>query len=116
MLRKLSESDRRQVFIQRQSPGTGPYPKEYTAPFLAAHIGDLSVLPVPFQAAALQIKGQIDVLNQHVAFVQKRHDRTFDASLGETNHKAILKDLKDGYAQLAELAKRIADAIGALPG
>jgi hypothetical protein len=115
-LRKVSEQDRRKVFIHRQNPGSGPYPKEYTAPFLAAHIGDLSVLPVPFQAAALHIKGQIDALNQHVVFVQKRHDKTFDTSLSEANHQAILSDLMSGYGQLAEMAKRIADAISSLPG
>jgi hypothetical protein len=115
-LRKLSESNGREIFIQGQNPGTGPYPKEYTAPFLAAHIGDLSVLPVPFQAAALHIKGQIDVLNQHVVFIQKRHDKTFDTSLSEANRQAVLKDLRDGYGQLAEMARRIADAITSLQG
>jgi hypothetical protein len=116
ILRKLSESDRREIFDRRQSPGSGPYPKEYTAPFLAAHIGDLSVLPVAFQAAALHIKGQIDVLNQHVVFIQKRHDKTFDTNLSEANHQAVRRDLRDGYGQLAEMAKRIADAITSLPG
>lgn len=114
-LRKLSEPDRHKIFLQRQSPGTGPYPKEYTAPFLAAHIVDLSVLPLPFQTAALNIKGQLDTFNQHVVFVQKRHDKTFDASLSETNHQAVLSDIKDGYEQLAEMAKRIVDAISSLP-
>jgi hypothetical protein len=111
----LSESDRRAIFVQRESPGNGPYPKECTVPFLAAHIGDLSVLPVPFQAAVLHIKGQIDALNQHVVFVQKRHDKTFDTSLSEANRQAVLKDLKDGYGQSAEMAKRIADSISSLP-
>ena len=31
-LRKLSEADRRQIFVQRRNPYTSPYPKEYTAP------------------------------------------------------------------------------------
>jgi hypothetical protein len=115
-LRKLSERDRREFFTQCQNPNVGPYPKEYTAPFLAAHIGDLSVLPVAFQAAVLHIKGQIDTLNQHVVFVQKRHDKTFDTSLSEANRQAVLSDLKNGYGQLAEMAKRIADAISSLPG
>ena len=114
--RTLSEQDRREIFIQRQSPGTSLYPKEYTAPFLTAHIGDLSILPVPFQAAVLRIKGQIDTLNQHVVFVQKRHDKTFDTSLSDANRLAVLSDLKNGYGQLAEMAKRIADAISSLPG
>lgn len=114
-LRKMSERDRRQVFIQSQKPFTAPYPKEYAAPFLAAHVGDLSVLPVPFQAAALRIKGQVDILNQHVLLVQKRHDKTFDSSLSQESREAILSDLKNGYEQLAEMAKRIADAISSLP-
>lgn len=85
-------------------------------PFLAAHIGDLSALPVAFQAAALHIKSQIDVLNQHVVFIQKRHDKTFDTSLSEGNRQAVLKDLRDGYGQLAEMARRVADAITSLQG
>ena len=115
-LRKLSGPDRRAIFSQRENPNVGPYPKEYTVPFVAAHIGDLSVLPMAFQVAVLHIKGQIDFLNQHVAFVQKRHDRTFDANLSESNRQAVLSDLKNGYGQLAEMARRIADAISSLPG
>jgi hypothetical protein len=114
-LRKVSEHDRRQVFDQTRKPGTGPYPKEYAAPFLETHIGDLSILPVEFQASVLRIKGQIDRLNQHVVLVQKLHERTFDSNLSPENRDAVLSNLKNGYEQLGGMAKRIVDSISGLP-
>lgn len=88
--------------------------KEYTTPLLTAHIGDLSIFPIPFQVAILRVKGQLDRFNQHVEFVQKRHDMTFDVS--SANRHNVLSDLKKGYEQLASIAKRIADSIPNIAG
>ena len=113
-LKELPAARRRELFDQSPQVSTGPYPKEYGVPFLTAHIGDLSILPVAFQASTLHVKSQLDIFNQHVAFVQKRHDKTFDTGLSEANHQAILSDLSGGYEQLAEIAKRIVDVISAM--
>src|ERR1035437_5389346 len=113
-LRDFSEEQRQEVFNQLQKPGTGPYPKEYSASFLVATIGEIWVLPLDFQTSVLRIKQQIDTLNQHAEFVQKRHEKTFDSSISQVNRQAVLSDLKDAYGQLGGMAKRIADEISAL--
>jgi hypothetical protein len=76
-LRSASEQDRASVFLALHKSDRGLYPKQHAVPFLTAHVTELSILPLAFQAAVLRVKTQLKLFNQHVAFVQKRHDMTF---------------------------------------
>ncbi len=108
-LRNLSEQEREAVFKARYKANRGLYPKQQCLPFVTAHFGELSVFPLQFQAAILRVKGQLELFNQHVAFVQKRHDMTFTVT--KEQYERVANDFRDGIAQLAYMAEQIATAI-----
>lgn len=88
--------------------------KQYSVPLLAAHVGDLAILPIQFQVAALRIKGRLDFFNQEVVTLQRYFDRTFDSSLSEENRRVIVSNMDQGYMNLAGTAQRIAEKISDL--
>jgi hypothetical protein len=88
---------------------------QYSIPFVTAHMGDISLYPVPFQSAVIRIKDQLDMYNQRVAYLQNLHDKTFDTSLTELNRSIVISNLEKGYRDLADQAAFIVDAISTLP-
>jgi hypothetical protein len=86
--------------------------KEFSAPLLTAHLPDVTIFPVPFQAAILRIHSKLDGFNQHVRFLQEQFDKTFSAT--GSNLEAVKMNLKKGYPDLADMAKKIAQAISAV--
>lgn len=108
-LRSAPEQHRERVFLALQKPDRGLYPKQHAVPFLTAHVAELSVLPMAVQAAVLRVKAQLELFNQHVAFVQKRHDMT--SSVPEEKYERVVNDLRQGIAQLAQMAEQIANTI-----
>ena len=88
---------------------------QYDLPFLAAHIGDLSIFPIAFQQAVLQIKSYLDLFNQLVVALQRSFDQTFNSSLSPGNHESVLSNLEQGYEQLGRRAELIARAISVVP-
>jgi hypothetical protein len=78
-------------------------------PFLTAHVAEISVLPMAFQAAVLRVKTQLELFNQHVTFVQKRHDMTF--TVPEEKYERVVNDVRQGLAQLAQMAEDLANTI-----
>jgi hypothetical protein len=108
-LRGVSEEYRKRAFLVAEKPDRGLYPKQHALPFLTAHVADLSVLPMEFQAAVLRVKTQLELFNQHVAFVQKRHDMTF--SVPDEKYDRVVINLREGVSQLAQIAEDIAKTI-----
>ena len=108
-LRSASEQDRETAFLTLHKPDRGLYPKQHALPFLTAHVAEISVLPMAFQAAVLRVKTQLELFNQHVAFVQKRHDMTF--TVPEEKYERVVNDLRQGLAQLAQMAEDIANTL-----
>jgi hypothetical protein len=87
--------------------------KTESLPLLMAHMSELPLFPLNFQAAILRIKGQLEKYNQHVAYLQSQYDKTFAVS-DEENRKALRSNLQDGYRQLTEQAKQICRLIAML--
>jgi hypothetical protein len=113
--RKVTEEERRQALAMKRDPNVGVGLLQYSLPFLTAHLADASLFPVPFQSALIRIKDQLDMYNQNAEYLQKLHDKTFDASLTEQNRSIVVSNLERGYRDLADQAAFIADAIATLP-
>jgi hypothetical protein len=60
----------------------------------------------------LRIHSKLDGFNQHVRFLQEQFDKTFSAT--GSNLEAVKMNLKKGYPDLADMAKKIAQAISAV--
>ncbi len=113
--RKMPEEKRCQALAMIRNPNVGVGLLQYSIPFVTAHLADISLYQVPFQSAVIRIKDQLDMFNQRVAYLQKLHDRTFDASLTDLNRSAVISNLEKGYRDLADQSGFIADAISTLP-
>jgi hypothetical protein len=111
--RSHSPEERRQALLIEHDPTRGLSLKEYTVPLLSAHVADISLFPVPFQVAALRVKGHLDMFNQHVRYLQGQFEKTFNAA--DQNYDTIRSNLDNGYQELGEIAKRIADAVSCVP-
>lgn len=82
-------------------PPTGLWPLAYQAPFLQAHLSDLTLLPVEQQRALLQVLRELQLFSDQVGLVQKATDRTFDSSLSPASYAANESNLEKGTANLA---------------
>jgi hypothetical protein len=112
-LRKIPADGRGHLLLMNRKPMVGLSLKEYGIPLLAGNIGEVSILPIPFQVAVLRIKGHLDLFNQDVVLLRKHFDRTFDSSLSKENRRAE-DNLEQGYEDLAKKARGIAERISKL--
>ena len=58
-----------------------------------------------------RIKGQLDLFNQQVTFLQKQYERTFDTGITIENRRNLDRNLEDGYARLSGFAEQIVRAV-----
>jgi hypothetical protein len=110
-LRKIPTEDRARFLLKDRKPMIGLALKEYGIPLLAANIGEISILPIPFQAAVLRIRGQVDFFNQDVVLLRKYFERTFDSSLSQENRHAVETNLEQGYENFSKRARGIVERI-----
>lgn len=114
-LKKDSEHERSRKLARTRKPNVGLGLLQYSLPFINAHFVDISLYPIPFQFAVIDIKDQLDIYNQRVAIQQNERDRTFDSSLGAENRDAVLSGIEAGNADLAQRSRSIAEAISRVP-
>jgi hypothetical protein len=112
-LRAAPEETRRDLMrLSSAGADKGKTLKEETIPLLDAHVADLWTFPIRFQVAAINVKRHLNIYNQHVRYMQTLFDKTFSAD--EENGKILRSNLESGYRQLAQIARRVADAAGAM--
>lgn len=87
---------------------------EGCAPLLSTHTNEIALFPIPSQKLLLNVSKEIGFYNQHVAYLRRLFDKTFD-NLSEINRKNIQQNLEDGYEFLAQRSVRIANAIQGAP-
>ena len=108
-VREISQQQRREVDLYIESEGRGLTLKQYSLPFLQSVSNELPICSLDFQRRVLHVKGRLDVFNQHVSFLQAQYMKTFEVT--GKNYEAVTTNLSEGYSQLAEIAKGIANAI-----
>lgn len=111
LLRKVSEQERKVYLLRDRKPNRGLGLMQYDLPFLNAHVGEISIFPIPFQSALLRIKNNLDLFNQLVTSLQRSFDQTFDSSLSPENRQSLVSNLEQGYEALARRAEVIAKVI-----
>jgi hypothetical protein len=85
---------------------------EGSAPLLSIHTNEIALFPIASQKLLLNVSKEIGFYNQHVAYLRRLFDKTFD-TLTEINRRNIQQNLEEGYEFTAQRAVRIADAIKA---
>jgi hypothetical protein len=113
LIRTVPVKDRIKL-VPREELSRGLSIKAYSVPLLTAHIAEISIFPVPFQAAVLRIKGQLDGYNQHLAYLQGQFDKTFTVS-DPASHAALVSNMEKGYRELAAIARITGDLISKVP-
>jgi hypothetical protein len=111
---KKTEAERQAIFLAMRSPATGLDLKEYSLPVLASLAAELSICPMNFQRGALRVKQQLDIFNQQVVQLKWQFNKTFDPGVQDDNRQALMTNIENGYAALARMAQRFADAVTAL--
>lgn len=112
-IRAIAEPDRLRLYSVRVDSGCGLSLKTIPLPLLDAHLAEISLFPVPFQAMIMRIKGQIDVYNQHVESLQRQFEMTFTVT-DNSNNQALRGNQVEGFRALAGMAKMAATLIGRL--
>lgn len=84
--------------------------KVLSLPLLSAHLSEMALFPVGFQAAVLRIMGQLDIYNQHVTYLQGQFNLTFTVT-DATNIAALKANQLAGVRFLARMAETISDLI-----
>lgn len=97
--------------INKSALGIGLSLKTYSLPLLQAQVSNLSILPPTFQQEILDLHSKVDLFNQQCSALITEHGRTFDSSLSPENHAIVRKNLANGYQDLGERARRLADLI-----
>ncbi len=113
-LKALPDSQLAAIVAAGARPSAALTLKQYPAPFLDNRLGDLELLPEPWQKALHQVQHHLSLLNQDVARLQ----RLVESARGEAflDSAATASDLADGHQQLASRAQQIADAVSRVLG
>ncbi len=109
--REFPEEQRRTADIAGRDANIAIALKRYDVPFLATQGSELSICALDFQRRVFRAKGQLDLFNQHVGFLQGQFDRTFESGITTQNRDNIDRNLESGYAKLANEAQSLARAI-----
>jgi hypothetical protein len=96
--------------------GGGLALKTCSLAFLESNIGRLCEFDNTFQRKTLEIRTQVEMLNQDVAEAQDYLRRTFDSSVSSENQQIIADNLDAKYQRVRRASMRIADLISAVLG
>lgn len=108
-LRNVPESERFSVIYPDGRNNIGVGLISQITPLLDAHINDIASMPLIYQSRLLRVKKRLHSYNQNVTFLQKKLDDTFNESLSEYNHANIRHDIRNGYKNIAKMARITAD-------
>lgn len=97
--------------IVNAPPGNVLSLKAFNFPFLDSQISNLSLFDAEFQNRILEIKTQVNFINEDIELSRFYFEKTFDSSITEENHEIISKNLKNAYQDVGEKACRIVDSI-----
>ncbi|HZT33485.1 MAG TPA: hypothetical protein VFA33_26595 [Bryobacteraceae bacterium] len=111
--RERPEQDRIAHHKVMRKPESGLSVKQYALPLFVSQMADLSMCPIDFQRAVLNIRYHLDLYNQSIPLLQSLFDKTF-ASLTEENLAIIRANIEQGYKDVGQRAEIIKNAISEL--
>ncbi len=85
--------------------------KKYSARYLDANLGDLSLLDDQFQNEILESRERLSILAQDVDEAMRYHWMTFDSSLSTENHQVVVQNVDRKYKAIQRWSEQLADQI-----
>jgi hypothetical protein len=85
--------------------------KKLSLPFLTSQITSLSLFKPEYQRLALSIHALLETYNEEVDAYRFYYEKTFDSSLSNNSHTAILANLKNTGQHVVILSRQIGDRI-----
>lgn len=98
---------------ERAAPAGGVSVKKYSAPLLDTRLSSLWELDSNLQMALLEVRAQLDLMNEDVDQARYYFQLTFD-DLSTNNRPIVEQNLVSGYLNIARRARSLADKIGAI--
>ena len=98
----------------RAKEGKGIGVKTYTASYLDSNLAELIDLPERVQFNVHRFRDSLDLLNQEIEFALKIHVMTFDGSISNENHRRLIADIDDRYANLQRMTTTVSKNIEAI--
>jgi hypothetical protein len=100
---------------QRESAGTGTSLKKAAVPLLGARLDQLTALPPNSQNALLEVKANIDILNEEIDMQRFFFQQTFSSSADETNHGIATRSSAQCEVNVSDRMRILVGKISALP-
>lgn len=85
--------------------------KTYSLYFIVSISEQLSIFTPGFQREILEIRSQVDILNEEIEMTKFHYQLTFDSSCMKTNGSIIRTNLKNNYNEIQHRCKIIVDRI-----
>lgn len=85
--------------------------KTYSLYFIVSISEQLSIFTPGFQREILEIRSQVDILNEEIEMAKFHYRLTFDSSCMKTNGTIICTNLKNNYNEIQHRCKIIVDKI-----
>ncbi len=96
---------------QRKPDGAVLFLREIATSFLDSRIGSLSMFSVDEQRLLLEIRYQINVINDDVNRTKIYTYKTFESSISSNNMKIIERNIINTYLDISKKTQQVADRI-----
>ncbi len=88
--------------------------KIYSLPFFDSKISSIPLLDIKLQNSIIQIRSQINLLNQEIEQSQFYFKLTFDSNLEDKNFEIITNNMEEIYRNICSKSRRITNSISDL--
>jgi hypothetical protein len=85
--------------------------KTLSLPVMDALLGDISIFDMEFQRKLLELRSQIDILNQEIEYCMQHFFLTFDPSSMNINASSLNTNIKNSHQQILERCKIVIEKI-----
>lgn len=85
--------------------------KKITLPLIDSKLDSLSLFDVEFQRKLLDIKTQINFMNEELEQARFYFQKTFDGGISEENLNLITQNLRDSYLHISRIARTIVQKV-----
>ncbi len=111
-LSKLSDQDLKNIDAnQKTVEGRGLSLKKINLPLVDSKLDSLSLFDLEFQRKLLDIRIQINFMNEEIEQARFYHRLTFDSGISNENHQLIVQNYTDSNLHISQIAKSIVQKI-----
>jgi hypothetical protein len=109
---ELSDDDFKTVMnTKKASANSSLGIKTFSLPVIDALLGDISIFDTDFQRKLLELRSQIDILNQEIEYCMQYFFLTFDPTSMATNSNTLNTNIENSHKQIANRCKIVIEKI-----